>query len=454
MDARETVVYLGLGANEGDREANLRTAVERLGAVPGVRVLRVSTLRPSRLVGDGPEQGEFLNGAVQLATTLSPRALLLVTQALERAAGRALPAKRNHPRPLDLDLLLYGDQRVDEAGLVVPHPRLFEREFALAPLRELGVEEAVLESMRPAPAPRLLRTAAELQAVTGGWIEGRCVVGMVPTMGALHRGHGSLLERARAECDRVVATIFVNPLQFGPNEDLASYPRQLERDLELCRAAGVDAVFAPSPDEMYPPGFCSTVDVGVEAETMEGAVRAGHFRGVATVVARLFALGRPHRAYFGQKDAQQLAVVQRMARDLGFPVRVVPCPVVREPDGLALSSRNVYLDPPSRTAALVLSSALRAAQQAWRRGERDRDALLRAAAAVLQREPRAELDYLELRSEPDVRPLPPGPVAGGRLLVAARFAGARPVRLLDTMALDEEPLPGPGAPDPRAPEPA
>jgi pantoate--beta-alanine ligase len=257
-------------------------------------------------------------------------------------------------------------------------------------------------------------------------------------MGSLHEGHVSLMRRARSECDRVVATIFVNPLQFGPKEDFAAYPRDLSGDLQHCARAGVDAVFAPATAQMYEPGFCSNVDVGAEAEGMEGAIRPGHFRGVATVVARLFAIAEPHRAYFGEKDAQQLAVITRMTRDLGFPIQIVRCATVREPDGLAMSSRNVFLEPGDRIASTVIYRALCSARDAFARGTRDRDVLLHQARLVLATEPRAAVDYLELRREVDLQPLPSGNLDGGRLLVAARFSrGSRPVRLLDNMSLSQ-----------------
>ena len=435
----EVIAYLGLGANLGDRERQLRTALERLAAVPGVRVLRCSSLRTSAFVGDGPAQPDYLNGVAEIATTLPAQALLAVAKALERAAGRTEPVLRNHPRPLDIDLVLYGDERIDTKHLVVPHPRMWDRAFVLEPLRELGVD---LERI-PRPAkPRLVRDPAEFAALCSAWQQGGCAVGLVPTMGALHPGHQSLMRIARGQCDRVAATIFVNPLQFAPGEDFAAYPRTLERDLQLCAEAEVDVVFAPEPAQMYDPDFCTNLAVGAAAQTMEGAIRPTHFQGVATVVARLFALSRPHSAYFGKKDAQQVAVIRRMTKDLGFPIRIVECPIVREPDGLAMSSRNIYLGPQDRQAALVLVRALRAAQDAFGRGERDRDRLLQVAQAIVAKEPRAALDYLELREEGELRPLPAGPVARGRMIVAARFRdGVRPVRLLDNMSLllaDEE----------------
>lgn len=437
MTLRESTVFLGLGSNEGDRQQHLATALQRLGQVPGVAVVRCSSLRETDFVGAGPAQGRYLNGVAELRTSLDAHTLLGVCQAIEALAGRRRPAPRNHPRPLDLDLLFYGDETIDTADLVVPHPRWHERQFVCEPLRELGVD---LEARPRRGTPRVVEPPLEFAALCSSWLAGGCVLGLVPTMGALHDGHRSLMEIARRECDRVAATIFVNPLQFGPKEDFAAYPRDLTGDLRVCAAAGVDAVFAPTVQQMYDAEFCSHVGVGAAAETMEGAVRPDHFRGVATVVARLFAIARPQRAYFGEKDAQQLAVIRRMTQDLGFPTRIVGCPIVREKDGLAMSSRNVYLGPADRIASAVLFRALCSARQAFQRGEVDRDALLARARSVIAAEPRASLDYLELRREGDLAALGPGPVAGGRMLVAARFVdGPRPVRLLDNLSLQPGP---------------
>ncbi|MCA8952832.1 MAG: pantoate--beta-alanine ligase [Planctomycetes bacterium] len=282
----------------------------------------------------------------------------------------------------------------------------------------------------------MFRAIAGFSERCSEWLAGDCVTGLVPTMGALHDGHRRLIERARAECDRVAVTVFVNPLQFGAGEDFEAYPRGLLRDVELCRAAGADAVFAPDAGAMYGADFCSRIAVGAAAAGMEGAVRPGHFEGVATVVAKLLAIARPQRAYFGEKDAQQLAVIRRLVDDLGFATAIVPCAIVREPDGLAMSSRNVYLEPGDRAAATVLWRSLQRASAAFAAGERDRDALLGLARAELAAEPRAAVDYVELRRENDLAALPPGPIAGGRMLLAVRFvAGERPVRLIDNLAL-------------------
>jgi len=221
-------------------------------------------------------------------------------------------------------------------------------------------------------------------------------VGFVPTMGALHAGHLSLVERARRENDHLAASVFVNPTQFGPQEDLSRYPRDLDRDRTLLSDAGVDLLFAPSPAEMYPAGFSTGVEVAGPSARLEGERRPGHFRGVATVVLKLFHVVEPDRAYFGEKDAQQLAVVRQMVRDLDLRLAIVACPTVREADGLALSSRNVYLGPEDRRAATVLHRALQRAMTLWQGGERDAAVLRRAMTDVVASEPRARLDYASI----------------------------------------------------------
>ena len=227
-----------------------------------------------------------------------------------------------------------------------------------------------------------------------------CPLGFVPTMGYLHQGHLELVRRARAENQMVVVSIFVNPTQFGPQADLASYPRDPERDLALLEKEGADMVFMPSAEEMYPEGFDSWVEVGRVTERLEGAYRTGHFRGVATVVAKLFNIVQPTRAYFGQKDAQQLIVIRKMVSDLNLDLEVIAVPTVRESDGLAMSSRNVYLDPNERQAALVLWQALSLAQELWQEGERDAERLRREMTLLIDAEPLAKIDYVSV-ADPD-----------------------------------------------------
>jgi pantoate--beta-alanine ligase len=250
-------------------------------------------------------------------------------------------------------------------------------------------------------------------------------------MGFLHAGHISLVERARQENDHVGVSIFVNPTQFSPTEDLAAYPRDLERDLTLLREAGADLVWTPPAAEVYPPGFQTYITVEEVTRPLEGAARPTHFRGVATVVAKLFNVFQPDRAYFGQKDAQQAVVIRQMARDLDFPLEVVICPIVREPDGLALSSRNVYLTPEQRAAAPVLNRALRAARDAWQAGEHDGERLREIMRGVLAAEPLARPDYVSAADPVTLAEL--GEAGRGVLLsMAVRIGRAR---LIDNMLL-------------------
>jgi pantoate--beta-alanine ligase len=255
----------------------------------------------------------------------------------------------------------------------------------------------------------VFETAAAMHDASRRWRAQDLKVGLVPTMGALHAGHLSLVEAARAENEVVVVSIFVNPIQFGPGEDFARYPRDPAHDEALLSGAGVDAVYRPSVEVMYPPGSSTRVHVSGVADPLEGAARPGHFEGVATVVSKLFTAVEPDRAYFGQKDAQQGAVVKRFTRDLDFPVEIRVCPTVREPDGLALSSRNAYLGPEERLAALSLSSALRLAAAAYAAGERRPDELRKVLCGRLEAEPLARVEYAEV-VDPETF-VPPGKLA-------------------------------------------
>jgi pantoate--beta-alanine ligase len=274
---------------------------------------------------------------------------------------------------------------------------------------------------------KLIRTIAELRAELANAPR---PVGLVPTMGFFHDGHLSLMRAARADNETLVVSLFVNPAQFGPNEDLDAYPRDEARDLGLAEAVGVDIVFAPSVEEIYPAGFDTTVEVGGLTEPLDGAARPGHFKGVTTVVTKLLNMVGPDAAYFGQKDAQQALVIRKLVRDLNMPVRIEVCPTIREPDGLAMSSRNAYLDAAERARAAALSRALRAAEQVVERGELDAAAVIAAAKRELD-EAGIEPEYLELRSATDLTPAER--VNGSTLLaVAARVGRAR---LIDNTTL-------------------
>lgn len=256
-------------------------------------------------------------------------------------------------------------------------------------------------------------------------------VGFVPTMGFLHAGHISLVAAARAECDRVVASIFVNPTQFGPNEDLAKYPRDLPRDLDLLDAAGVDLVWTPTAEVMYPSGFQTWVQVEALTRRLEGEIRPTHFRGVTTVVAKLFNAVGPDKAYFGQKDAQQAAVVRRMIKDLDFPIEIVVCPTLREADGLAMSSRNTYLNPAERRAATVLFRALSAAKSAYDSGERAAEKLRVIVRGIVASEPLAKLQYVSCADYDSLEELES--VRGRALISMAVFMGKS--RLIDNFVI-------------------
>jgi len=231
------------------------------------------------------------------------------------------------------------------------------------------------------------------------------MVGTRPTMGYLHPGHMSLIERARKENDMVVVSIFVNPIQFGPNEDLDKYPRDMAHDREVCEKAGAELIFAPQPSEMYRSDNFAFVDIKELGDGLCGAKRPGHFRGVCTVVSKLFNIVLPNRAYFGEKDAQQLAIIRRMVRDLNFGTEIVSCPIVREPDGLAMSSRNLYLSPEERKAALSISRSLGEAKELMRKGEKDAVKIRDIITAGISAEPLAKIDYAEIVDSSDLRPV-------------------------------------------------
>ena len=242
----------------------------------------------------------------------------------------------------------------------------------------------------------VIKTVREVREHVRAWRNEGLNVGLVPTMGFLHEGHRSLIERAVAENDRVVVSVFINPIQFAPNEDLESYPRDIEADRALCTDAGAAMIFNPEPAEMYPQGFCTAVDMNGLKFELCGKSRPIHFSGVCTVVTKLFNIVGPDRAYFGQKDAQQLAIIRRMVRDLNMPLEVVGCPIVREEDGLAKSSRNTYLNEQERAAALILSKTLFLGQKLVDEGERDAKKLIAAMEANIATEPLARIDYVDV----------------------------------------------------------
>lgn len=276
---------------------------------------------------------------------------------------------------------------------------------------------------------KICKSIDEMRAARAG--VGSKVVGLVPTMGALHEGHLSLVRAAKAQCDLVVVSIFVNPLQFGPTEDLAKYPRDFDRDRDLLQKEGVDLIFAPSVEEMYPAAAVTYVTVEGLSGKLCGGSRPGHFRGVTTVVSKLFHIVAPDRAFFGQKDAAQSTIIRRMVRDLNMPVEIVVSPIVREPDGLAMSSRNAYLDTEDRKSALVLHRSLVAVAESFKHGERDVQALIKAGKQTFAQQTSAQLDYFEIVDPETLDPV--SDLSRGALVAVAAFVGK--VRLIDNIAL-------------------
>jgi len=278
---------------------------------------------------------------------------------------------------------------------------------------------------------KTVRTVAGMKTLARGWRKEGRRIGFVPTMGYLHAGHTSLVRESRARADVTVVSIFVNPTQFGPNEDFTRYPRDLAKDSATLEAAGVDVLFYPEAADIYPPGFRTSVEVEGLQDKLCGRSRPGHFRGVATVVLKLFDIVGPDLAFFGAKDAQQVLIIERMAADLDLDVEVVTCPLIREPDGLALSSRNAYLGPDERKAALSLSTGLRWAEKAVAAGERDAGRLVAGVRTVIEAEPLARIDYVEAVDPGTLEPV--AEVRGEVLLVLAVFIGR--TRLIDNVRL-------------------
>ena len=283
---------------------------------------------------------------------------------------------------------------------------------------------------------RLIHTVAELREEIALAKAQNLTIGLVPTMGALHEGHASLITAANRENDFVVVSVFVNPTQFGPNEDLDAYPRTLEADCKLAEEKGANVVFAPSPKEMYPSEDDTWVEVtGDVTKVLCGRTRPIHFRGVTTVVTKLFNLAQPDRAYFGQKDAQQVEVLKRMVKDLFFPLELRVMPIIREKDGLAKSSRNTYLSAEEYTAALVLSRSLKAAKEMYAAGERDAEKIVAAVTESIKAEPMNNIDYVEIYALPELKPTI-NPLKGSNLLAVAVKFGT--TRLIDNVVLEEE----------------
>jgi len=431
---------LGLGSNLGDRVGQLLMALDALRQHPAIELCRTSSLVETSPVGGPPGQGNYFNAAAIVETELSPAELLWELLAIEKQLGRQR-GETWGPRTIDLDLLLYGDAVAESPQLVVPHPRFHQRRFVLAPAAEIASDwrhpvrkQTIGELLAALPASeggsigmRVMTQPEQMQRAVLELRRSGQRVGLVPTMGALHEGHLSLVRAARGRTDVVVATIFVNPTQFGPREDLAKYPRTLEADLQALSAATCDLVFVPQAADMYPAGFSTFVEPPAVAQPLEGVCRPGHFRGVATVVLKLFNLIPADVACFGQKDYQQLLVIRHLVRDLDLSIEIVPCPTVREPDGLALSSRNRYLSPAERQQALALPLALASAESLVAGGERDSAAIIAAMRNVLTSAGIERIDYVALADPESLAEKPT--IDGPAVALIAAYVGT--TRLID-----------------------
>ncbi len=278
---------------------------------------------------------------------------------------------------------------------------------------------------------RVVNTVNEVRKEVKEWKKQGLTVGLVPTMGFLHEGHASLIRKAAEQCDRVVVSDFVNPTQFAPNEDLESYPRDIEHDMKICEESGADLIFHPGVEEMYCPDFSTYVNMTGPSDELCGKSRPIHFRGVCTVVSKLFNIASPDKAYFGQKDAQQLAVIMRMVRDLNFDIEIVGCPIIRESDGLAKSSRNTYLSPEQRSAATVLHRALEEGRKLAESGEKSAAAVIAKITEIIESEPLARIDYVNVTSFPEI--IPTEEINGSILAAVAVYFGN--TRLIDNFIL-------------------
>ena len=279
---------------------------------------------------------------------------------------------------------------------------------------------------------KIVNTINEVREAVKTWHKQGLTVGLVPTMGYLHEGHASLIARASKENDRVVVSDFLNPIQFAPNEDLASYPRDIDRDAKVCEENGADIIFHPTPEEMYHKDFSTFVDITGPSEELCGKSRPIHFRGVCTVVSKLFLIASPDRAYFGQKDAQQLAVIKRMVRDLNFDIEIVGCPIIREADGLAKSSRNTYLSPEERKAAVILHKALEKGKELVLNGEKSAKAVIDTVTQIINSEPLAKIDYVQVVDFPNIKVVED--INGDILTAVAVYIGK--TRLIDNFIIE------------------
>jgi len=428
--------YVALGSNIGPKRSFIDQAVREIGKRDGISLKRCSSMYDTYPAGckDG---GRFLNGVVEIETSLMPDILLAKLLGIERSLGRVRTG-RNLPRTIDLDILLYDDLVVRKKNLVIPHPRMHERDFVIFGMNEIAPEvkhpvlkKSIGEIYNRRPMV-IIRSPKEAYKKIDSLKKKGKRIGLVPTMGYLHEGHLSLIRKARRENDVVVVSIFINPTQFSPGEDFKIYPRDIRRDNGLAKKEGVDIIFFPDAKEMYKSGHSTFVEVGGVSANLCGGFRPGHFKGVATIVTKLFNIVPADNAYFGRKDAQQAFVIKRMARDLNIPVDVKMLPTIREKDGLAMSSRNSYLDPKQRREAAVLYRSLMLARDLIKKGEEKPGNLIRKMRKKIESESSGKVQYISIVDTEDLKD---AKALKGLLLIALAVYFGR-TKLIDNLTVN------------------
>lgn len=422
------VCYIGLGSNLGDRRQNIAQALKFLAEGNKIKIEKLSQLYETEPQGGLSDSPRFINAAAKISTSFSPVRLLRELKAIESRLGRK-NLRRFYPRAIDLDILFYSDKRINLPFLKIPHPRLRERDFVLRPLKEIA--PSAIKSL--ARQVRIISKITSVRKYIAGLRAKGKTIGLVPTMGALHRGHLSLVRQAKKDCDRCIVSILVNPLQFGPREDYKEYPRDLERDSILAQSAGGDLIFSPDAKDIYPENYLTYVNVEKITGYLCGKSRPGHFKGVATVVTKLFNIIQPDIAYFGQKDYQQALVIRKMVEDLNMPFKIKAMPIIRENDGLAMSSRNVYLNAQERVDAAVLYSSLQKAKEMVRQGRNDARTIKSVIKAEILKKKTAKIDYIAVA---DARTLEETAFIKRKTLIAlAVWIGK--TRLIDNIIIDQ-----------------
>lgn len=396
--------YIGIGSNLGNRELHIKKAIEFLQNIDGVTVEKISSIYETKPVGGPVGQSNFLNGVIKIRTSLEPSVLLKDLRSIEDSLMRKRAVK-NGSRTMDLDILTYGKRVMKEPDLLIPHPKLEERDFVLKGFFEVAPEfihPLLGKSIRDiykgsgTKSVKTIKSIPEMISYSRVRHKSGKRIGFVPTMGYLHEGHLSLMRKARKEADVVVISIFVNPAQFSPQEDFKKYPRNFREDERLAKSCGVDAIFYPEAKDIYPDDYHTYVNVEELTKALCGASRPGHFRGVTTVVAKLFNIIQPDAAYFGQKDAQQAIVIKQMVKDLDMPVKIKVLPVIREKDGLAMSSRNAYLKAQERKDALILYQSLLKARGLIKKGEKRANKIKAAMKKMISEKKTAKIDYISV----------------------------------------------------------